>query len=316
MNNSLIYLGLKRAYKRWRKVSRAYSSYLYRTKARFRVAFRRDQILAYWWDGWPNFGDRFTPYLLEKKYGLKSVNARGCGKDFGPAIVGSGSILNGLKYPNNVIWGAGFINAGSVKSGKPRVVLAYRGPDSGGLAASHGWPRAQVYGDPGLLASKYIPASPKKYKVGIVPHYVHKKILAEGAWGEPVLMIDVESNLEETVKQISSCERIISSSLHGLIVAHSYGIPWIWMKLSTPLRKRGDVDFKFNDFMKSVGVTTQPFYVENASELKRVIDALEEKYVIPDLERTLMLQDQLDRVLDCYMAERLQKPMPERRKLP
>ncbi len=315
MNNVSIHLWLQKIYEKGpKKIRRIYSSYKYRTKARLRVLFRRNRELAYWWDRWPNFGDRFTPYLIEKKYGSKCVNVRGCSKDFGPAIVGSGSILSGLQYPNNVVWGAGFINEDTaVTSLKPGLVLAYRGPDSERLAVSNGWPKVEVYGDPGLLASRYIPASPKKYKIGIVPHYAHKAHFANELLGGNVLIIDVERDLEEVVKKISSCERVISSSLHGLIVAHSYGIPWIWMKLSSvPLRERGDVDFKYKDFMRSVGVQSPPLVVKDANGLKRIVDSLEEIYVFPDEDQTSGIQDRLDSALDGYFAEGLKKPAPER----
>jgi len=50
------------------------------------------------------------------------------------------------------------------------------------------------------------------------------------------------------IKQILSCDFIISESLHGLIIAEAYRIPNIWVTF-------GDIDqdFKYEDFFRSIG---------------------------------------------------------------
>ncbi|MGR4383081.1 polysaccharide pyruvyl transferase family protein [Escherichia coli] len=64
-------------------------------------------------------------------------------------------------------------------------------------------------------------------------------------------MIDLKtSNIEDVLNQMLSCEQIISTSLHGVIVGHAYGIPTIWIK-------HNDIDtdgFKFKDYFDSVGI--------------------------------------------------------------
>ncbi|WP_156383835.1 hypothetical protein [Methylobacterium sp. Leaf456] len=52
------------------------------------------------------------------------------------------------------------------------------------------------------------------------------------------------------IDAVLSCRRILSSSLHGLILAHAYGIPATWLKISD--RPLGD-DFKFRDYWASIG---------------------------------------------------------------
>lgn len=57
------------------------------------------------------------------------------------------------------------------------------------------------------------------------------------------------SSWKNTIKTINECEFIISSSLHGIIIADSYNIPNIWCKFSDKVYGK---DFKFFDYFESV----------------------------------------------------------------
>jgi hypothetical protein len=52
------------------------------------------------------------------------------------------------------------------------------------------------------------------------------------------------------IDAIASCRAILSSSLHGIIAAHAYGVPATWVKPSD--RPKGD-GFKFLDYWASMG---------------------------------------------------------------
>jgi hypothetical protein len=75
-------------------------------------------------------------------------------------------------------------------------------------------------GDLGLLASRIWTKEPARYNIGVVRHYVD-----DNEYPFADIVIDATEPAEEVIKKISSCRVIMSSSLHGIIVADSYGIP-------------------------------------------------------------------------------------------
>lgn len=105
-------------------------------------------------------------------------------------------------------------------------------------------------GDPGLLAKLLVPKKtvPKKYQLGLIPHYVDKKEpifgLLRKRFGASKL-ICVEQKPTSFLADLQQCEVIISSAMHGLIAADSLGIPNIRAKVSD--RITGG-DYKFLDY--------------------------------------------------------------------
>ena len=86
-----------------------------------------------------------------------------------------------------------------------------------------------------------------KHEVGIVPHYVDYKHV-EPVAGVPI--IDVRMNWQKTIDYITNCETIVSSCLHGIIIAEAYGIPAVWVKVTD---KVIGGSFKFDDYYLSTG---------------------------------------------------------------
>jgi pyruvyltransferase len=99
-----------------------------------------------------------------------------------------------------------------------------------------------------LLPRIYTPSEAKRFGVGVVPHYADA--LAVDITDPAVSVIDVLSDWRRVIDRITECQTIISSSLHGLIIAEAYGVPATWFT-----RNRGVVGngFKFRDYYESTG---------------------------------------------------------------
>lgn len=204
-----------------------------------------------------NFGDDISPILFEHLTGRKVIHSDVMNCDF--TAIGSildrvcahrfKKIMNFRLNPINV-WGSGFIKPGKLKSKFLLNVLALRGELS---KQRLNYKKNLVLGDPGLLFNRIHYSSKKEFSWGIVPHYVDSEspVIQELLnQTKNSLMIRLDQDPIEVLKQIASCEKIASSSLHGLVTADSYQIP-NWRLNITGLLDGGD--FKFEDYCSSVG---------------------------------------------------------------
>lgn len=211
-----------------------------------------EPIKLYWWryaeKEHGNFGDEITRLIIEKIFKKKVVWAspEEC------TIVGAGSVidyvLETMQKNRPYLWGTGFIKESDSRIGKETFgVAALRGKLSLGRADVT-YPVA--LGDPGILASYLLDSAPvsKKYKLGVIPHYVDfdtPTVAQLRDLGNDVFVIDPTQECMSVIQQISECEMILSSSLHGLIVADSINVPNLRLIISENLVGG---DYKFHDY--------------------------------------------------------------------
>ncbi len=155
------------------------------------------------------------------------------------------------------ICGGGLLLPSSKLAFKPKKVNLVRGPLTELYLSRQGIKTKKLYGDPGVLAPELFPASQKtQYKIGIIPHYID----ANHPWVKQleqqndILVIDVTAPLDIFFNQLQSCEIILSSSLHGIIFAHAYAKPALWIELSNKVIGDG---FKFFDYYLSLGISQE-----------------------------------------------------------
>ena len=146
--------------------------------------------------------------------------------------------------------------------------LAVRGPQTRTYLLEKGYAVPEVYGDPALLLPNYYqPEVAKTHALGIIPHISDYAQVSEQYQNlEGVKVISLFTNdIEATTREILSCESIISSSLHGLIVPHAYGIPAVWAQFSD--RVFGD-GIKYRDYFESVALP--PYQPEMETEIQDI----------------------------------------------
>lgn len=206
-------------------------------------------------DGRDNFGDILGKYILEKISNKKIIRVIHPSmrryKLFIKHYLTVGSILE-VANKNSIVWGSGIMRRYDFT--KKAKFLAVRGPITRQRLLELGYKVPELYGDPAILLPTIFNSKPKKkYKLGIIPHYVDFDEINEKFENEKELkIVDLLTNdVEKVLTEILECELIISSSLHGIIVPHSYGIPALWVKFSDRL---GGDNTKFYDYFESVNL--------------------------------------------------------------
>lgn len=275
----------------------------------------------------PNFGDGITEYLFN---GLSNKNLTYIGEDLifnTYHYVPVGSILS-LTSDKSIILGAGFLdqfdNLGNspdnTKSNTirqhPFYVLSSRGPKTQKKIMQMGEIKCnKIFGDPVLLfplvhAGDII----EKKQIGVIAHYIDRDSelytkfinilnnLFPNSFYEINILMSKENTYMNIIDKVVSCDIIISSSLHGLVLGVSYGKKVIFTqfeKLSL---------FKFNDFFQSIGVHNyQPLQYDSVDFFNNYIEyerktisnlgsQLLKLYHFIDIDRKKYLLDQWSKI--------------------
>ena len=72
----------------------------------------------------------------------------------------------------------------------------------------------------------------------------------------------------DVIDKICSCQYILSESLHGLIVAETYGIPNVWVDF---MDHPEYWEFKFQDFYESIGKNEKIIKIRTSDDLENSI---------------------------------------------
>lgn len=257
----------------------------------------KNKTLA-WWDS-NNFGDALNPYIF-RAFGVNVSYEQSNTAD----VIALGSLMERLfkgahtKDETNFssapidVWGSGvhfesgkhieqpdielpeklirdanfFAVRGKITKERIEAILGYSFGDDLPL------------GDPGLLMNKIIKGSrKKKYDLGIVPHFHDQNselILGVTKNIPNSIVLNVKSDPVKFIKKLTQCKAIISSAMHPVIVADSYGIPNI---CATTGNEKISL-YKYRDYYSSLGVSTPPIFKLNENifgpaELERLISS-------------------------------------------
>lgn len=235
-----------------------------------------------------NFGDALSPVLIEAMTGecVKTGDMRESELVAVGSLLATGNglyrakaasfSLNGLKIirlrvcdafaPTMKVWGTGFLYE-NVPAEFCRIrtldVCAVRGRYTLNILKRTGFcgeGQSVAFGDPGIFYPSLLSSQPsKKYEIGVVPHEVDRfagEFVVDSFMrkGIPAKYIDVQDDPFAVLSDIASCRHILSSSLHGLIVADALGIPNRQMMLSYFGYTKEQYLFKFRDYYSSYGL--------------------------------------------------------------
>ena len=209
-------------------------------------------------------------WLMEKLTARRVVRAA----EGEACYVAIGSVINRVTNDAQV-WGTGSFGPEPPRQVNPRAIYhAVRGPLTRARILDRGCECPRIYGDPALLAPLYFQDDIQKdTDIGIAIRW------SDDAWkglnvGNGVKLIDFgTSDVEGTLQQLLSCKKIITSSLHGLIIADAYGIPSAWLSSTSP--KGGE--FKFYDYFLSVDKVRHTHEVR-LQDIELTVEELESQF--------------------------------------
>jgi pyruvyltransferase len=208
------------------------------------------QINFYHYPHPTNVGDNLTPHIL--RFYRKDIDFVRVKEQADNKLLMVGSIMRVVK-PGDTILGTGVMReTDTFHRAKNCKFLAVRGKLSRKILMRSGCSVPEVYGDPAVLMPLiYSPEIQKTHEVALIPHFVDAELMTEEmcqklAKGRTYKVIDVLQDYESFVNELLTCESVVSSSLHGIILAEAYGLGAEWVVLSEKVIGAG---FKFRDYL-------------------------------------------------------------------
>ncbi len=253
--------------------------------------------LGMWWDGRANFGDLIGPWLVETMTGKPIINARFAVTE--SAVLSTvGSIIHMITHDRTDVWGSGLMypptprqikRLGRLRDVRVHAVRGKKTRES--LIQALGWDVPEVFGDPALLLPRYLQPEDGPHTAGtgaetaaisVVPHYKHAAKFM-GKMTAHTRLVDVHDDLRNVVSSIATSRACLSTSLHGIIIAQAYGVPWRWLKMEGHELQGGD--FKFEDFFSTLTSEDVSSIELSNDELKGAnLEAIAEEATLPELD--------------------------------
>ncbi len=202
-----------------------------------------------------NFGDLAGPPLLERLTGLTPRH-----DEDGPRLLTVGSVLQ-MARDGDVIWGTGINGAHPEFHFAPRNLQVYatRGPISCDILrrAGHDVSRVTQMFDPvsliGHLFAAEIDAMRRLAAEGtrniiVIPHFRDVAVMQRLYPQYADRIHSPDTPFFEMVGAILRADLVVSSSLHGIVVADALGVPSVWHR---PVM--GEDELKFIDYYLATG---------------------------------------------------------------
>lgn len=211
-----------------------------------------------------NFGDLLGPdivrRILQNAFGSESPQASRRAR-----LLSVGSVMH-FAQDGDVVWGSG-VNGkvdDSQHSFHALDVRAVRGPlTMQWLRDKKGINAPAVFGDPGLLVPRLFPeiaASSGGRTGGAVVPNLHDFPGMRHLPG----VVDPRQPWQKVARTIASSDYVISTSLHGYILAEAFGVPAVLM------RSGAEPSFKYDDYLLGTGRTELALAADYPSAVEMV----------------------------------------------
>lgn len=203
------------------------------------------------WKARDNLGDALSLFITRKTleslltFDLK-INSKS-----DRMLFAIGSILNHAKN-NDVVWGSGIngTKASNSYNFNNLDVRATRGPITRSFLESKGIRCPNIFGDPGILISRFIQPHVEIDRDEVfIPHFSQ----INEDFSDIQTLSTIGNDFQNFVNEICRSKIVYSSSLHGLIIAESYGIPAIL----TNMAERENI-LKYKDYYLGTGRSEFP----------------------------------------------------------
>lgn len=184
-----------------------------------------------WWNENENLGDYLAWVVFKWMLKNKSIDPYQKIKKT-KHLMSIGSII-GMANFDAIVWGSGIHTEKTMalvfnqRKFRNYDIRSVRGPVTKTILSSAGYSCPDIYGDPAILMPLiYKSESKKKYPVSIIRHISQVTQKKDNRFN----YIDIKTrDYKRFINEIVSSDKVISSSLHGIILAESYGIPAIFL---------------------------------------------------------------------------------------
>jgi pyruvyltransferase len=216
-----------------------------------------------------NFGDELSYVIVKRLVDLKLQRNVKLQiehlptSESGPCLFALGSIFHFVR-PGDYVWGTGvnpihtqckpdMFKDVEVFGARGFLSIKYLVDDCSRSGVKISYKNISL-GDPALLLPFLFPeyrrARFPEHKLCIIPHYNDRNV-----WHllEPYKssIMWTEESYDTVIRYILDCSLVVSSSLHGIVVAEAFGVPARWLSLPGSKTLLTEGTFKYNDYFSA-----------------------------------------------------------------
>lgn len=197
-----------------------------------------------------NFGDMLGPAIVRKLLQHLGINESEAVRD--ERLFSIGSVLHEARTGDHV-WGSGVNGKELNATYNPHECFfhAVRGPLTRSFLTERGALIPEIYGDPGILTSRLFPIAELPAPCFVADVLIVPNLHDYARYAHLPNVLNPRRPLLECLATIAASGMVVGSSLHGTIVAESYGIG------ARPVLAKREPSFKYDDYFAGTGRAPQ-----------------------------------------------------------